>query len=84
MIAKVLSMFVLKQHRLCQYPRCFIVDHNEIGFYSRNRDTLKVTDKRRGKRNIERHDHKRVLLPKHLGADKRKDQICDDQLRSTL
>jgi hypothetical protein len=77
-------MFVLKQHRLCQYPRCSIVNHNEIGFYSRNGDTLKVTDKRRGKRNIGRHDHKRVLPPKHLEANKRKDQICNDQLRFIL
>jgi hypothetical protein len=74
MITKVLSIFVLKQHRLCQYPRCFIVDHNEIGFYNRNGVTLKVLVKQDGaKENIGRHDHKCVLFPKHLGESKRKD-----------
>jgi hypothetical protein len=48
MITKVLSMFVLKQHRLCQYPRCFIVNHNEIGFYNRNGVTLKALVKQDG------------------------------------
>ena len=52
-------MFVLKQHRLCQYPRCFIVDHSGIGFYNRNGVTLKVLVKQDGaKENIGWHDHK--------------------------
>jgi hypothetical protein len=59
MIAKVLSMFVLKHTDYVNTPDVSIVNHNNIGFYKRNGDSLKVLVKQDGaKENIGQHDHK--------------------------